>query len=101
MRSVVRRDEFGVLLNYELIGMVAPQSTEAATISDRERCIVLKAEHEVRAIETMIALLEDLFSEAARARLWYSVRAIDAALQVQRRSVGMTAGIASMSAESR
>jgi hypothetical protein len=82
LREIVNDD--GVILRYSLDVRGPHHDARRVWPSDRLRCSILKAERQVRAIETMIECLEPDLSDVAIDRFSFAIRTIEAALTMAR-----------------
>jgi hypothetical protein len=77
----------GVLLRYRTDAPIRTEQKPQA--SDRLRIALIKAKRELATLEIIIDLFDDLYSELARNRLNYALRAIRAALEMERPALGL------------
>jgi hypothetical protein len=81
---IERRDEHGVLLRYATDIRGPVHDVQRVYPSDRLRMAILRAERQVRAVETMLECLETDLSDVAIDRFAFALRTINAALTMAR-----------------
>ena len=80
--AIERRNEFGVILRYQ-IGE-RPHVEQRLWPSDRLRCAVLRSEKEILYLRIMVGHLEDVLSSVATDRFEFAFRTIEAMLNLAR-----------------
>lgn len=90
MSAVLRSDNGGVLLNYGDPGAKHRHHAQRQQqVADAERCALVAAEREFRALALLVEHLD--VAEYGRSRIYIGLATIQRALNIRRRECGMTA----------